>query len=128
MVTQGVTTQAIGEEGGFDYWEVTTDAVGEEGGGFNSTMAIGEEGGSDDGVAPYATYASHEAGGFDEREIASTYARGEEGGHLEPILRPIEDGGMTTLAMGEEGGEWALFNEVGDFMNSSNNSGDVPFL
>ena len=72
----GVTTQALGEEGG-NRPSYTTKAMGEEGG-------------------RYTTYATGEEGGV------TTYALGEEGG---PYYRPAPPPPttVTTYAIGEEG-------------------------
>lgn len=74
---------------------VTTQALGEEGGRRPSytTQALGEEGGR------YTTYATGEEGGV------TTYALGEEGGNFYRPAPPPRNGGgtVTTFAIGEEG-------------------------
>jgi hypothetical protein len=89
------TTMAYGEEGG----TITTYAYGEEG-GVVTTYTWGEEGGS---WPPQV-------------RRPTTFAVGEEGGYrpppvrrVPPVRRPTtlafgEEGGVTTYAVGEEGG------------------------
>lgn len=87
----GVTTRALGEEGGSRPPRYTTYALGEEGGRY-TTQALGEEGGR------YTTYATGEEGGV------TTYALGEEGGTYYRPAPPRPSGGtVTTFAIGEEG-------------------------
>ncbi len=96
-VGDGITSKALGEEGGSSVTYalnengdgITTKAMGEEGG--MTTMALGEEGGSS------VTYALNENG-----DGITTKAMGEEGGMTTMALG--EEGGMTTMALGEEGG------------------------
>jgi hypothetical protein len=104
----GVSTEAVGEEGG-DY--ATTEAIGEEGGGFSTTQGLNEEGGlgmpsteavgEDGSDAPAATRRRGEDG--DGRPRISTQALGEEGGDF-----------ASTEAVGEEGGGWASTEAVGE--------------
>jgi hypothetical protein len=76
----GVTTQALGEEGG-SRPQYMTKAMGEEGGRY-TTYATGEEGGGS----------------------VTTYALGEEGGTYYRPAPPRPSGGtVTTFAIGEEG-------------------------
>ena len=86
----GVTTQALGEEGG-SRPRYMTYAGGEQGLPV-TTQAMGEEGGR------YTTYATGEEGGM------TTYALGEEGGvYYRPAPQRPSGGTVTTFAVGEEG-------------------------
>ena len=83
-----VTTQALGEEGGRQYYPPRPPTY--------TTQALGEEGGR------YTTYATGEEGGAQ----ITTYAGGEEGGvFYRPAPVPNYGGGgtATTFAVGEEG-------------------------
>ncbi len=101
----GVSTEAVGEEGG-DF--ITTQALGEEGGGYSTTEAVGEEGG---GFA--TTEAVGEEGGGD----SPTDARGENGDRPRITTQALGEEGdvwASTEAVGEEGGDWASTEAVGE--------------
>ncbi|MEZ0259915.1 MAG: hypothetical protein ACAH80_02840 [Alphaproteobacteria bacterium] len=72
-----------GDDGDFD-GGITTAAIGEEGSPRPSTEAVGEEGG--------------------RGSPSVTLAIGEEDRPTKPGPRPRPPGGITTMAMGEEGG------------------------
>jgi len=100
------TTLALGEEGG----RVTTQALGEEGGYPPTTQRLGEEGGyppttqrfGEEGDYPPTTHRFGEEGSYPP----TTQRLGEEGGVQPTTLAIGEEGGPrpTTLAVGEEGG------------------------
>ncbi len=109
-VGDGITSKALGEEGGSSVTYalnengdgITTKAMGEEGG--MTTMALGEEGGSS------VTYALNENGdgittkAMGEEGGMTTMALGEEGGSSVSYALNENGDGITTKAMGEEGG------------------------
>ena len=121
-VGDGITSKALGEEGGSS----VTYALNENGDGITS-KALGEEGGSS------VTYALNENGdgittkAMGEEGGMTTMALGEEGGSSvtyalnengDGITTKAmgEEGGMTTMALGEEGGSSVTYalNENGD--------------
>ncbi|WP_287278595.1 MULTISPECIES: hypothetical protein [unclassified Okeania] len=142
MLPRELTTEAVGEEGGFATPiknEILTQPSSEE--GFATTQAIGEEGGMTPiGVPPgeATTQAIGEEGGFatpikneiltqpgSEEGFATTQAVGEEGGVT--TLAVGEEGGVTTLAIGEEGGFATPINN-GTFTQVGSEEGGVTTL
>ncbi|WP_094675249.1 hypothetical protein [Hydrocoleum sp. CS-953] len=126
--TLPVTTLALGEEGG-----ATTEAFDnlESGGNFiATTLAIGEEGGFSEAIP--TTVATEEEGG--NSPVPTTATLGAEAG-ITPI--PLPPGVVTTLAVGEEGGDFpeattlAVGEEGGDFPEATTlavgEAGDMGF-
>jgi hypothetical protein len=122
---QGLTTQALGEEGGRG--RPTTLAIGEEGG-------PGTDPGTTDTVAATTEPFGEEAGNVTSRAVPGledgglpepkpTEAKGEDGGG--PVTKALNEGG-TSNGLGEEGGFTRAKGEGGGPVTGALNEGGGP--